>query len=353
MTLNDLKLTNYRSYIDEVFEFGEGVNIIVGPNASGKTNLLEAVLVLCSGSSYRVRDVDLIRFDEPWARIEADTTEGKRVVTIERVEDTGKKKYVIGGNSLSRLTLQKTIPVVMFEPEHLRMLSGGPQRRRDYMDNLLEQTIPTFGRLRREYRRTLAQRNSLLKSLQSDHDAQLFAWNVRLSELGGKIVRARNELIQTLQHEISEVYNQLASASGTVELKYVSDAPTEQYSSSVLTLLSNNIQKDRLRGFTGNGPHRHDLEIYLNGHPAAVSASRGETRTLLLALKIMELQLIEQVRDKKPLLLLDDVFSELDGARRKALTKFLTHYQSFITTTDADIVVQHFMDNCTILPLAN
>lgn len=118
-----------------------------------------------------------------------------------------------------------------------------------------------------------------------------------------------------------------------------------------MTLLEQNIQKDRLRGFTGNGPHRHDLQVVLNDHPASLSASRGETRTLLLALKILELKLLERARDKKPLLLLDDVFSELDGARRKALTQFLEQYQSFITTTDADIVVQHFMDNCTILPI--
>ncbi len=351
MTVSDLSLKNYRSYQEDVFEFGAGVNIIVGPNASGKTNLLEAILVLCTGSSYRVKDIDLISFNAPWARLEADTSEGKRIVTIERLEDSTKKKYVIGGNNLSRLTLQKTVPVVIFEPEHLRMLHGGPERRREYLDQLLEQTVASYGRLRRDYRRTLYQRNTLLKNIQSDQDPQLFAWNVRLSELGGKIVQARTDLIKELQGEIQDIYNQLASASGTVTLQYAADANPENYSSEVLTLLSRNIQKDRLRGFTGNGPHRHDLQVVLNGHPASVAASRGETRTLLLALKILELKLLERVRDKKPILLLDDVFSELDGARRRALTQFLEQYQSFITTTDADIVVQHFMDNCTILPI--
>lgn len=350
--INDITLKNYRSYADEVFEFGAGVNIIVGPNASGKTNLLEAILVVATGSSYRAKDTDLIRFAEPWARIEADTEDGKRVVTIERVGETTKKKFVIGGNTLHRLLLPKTIPVVVFEPEHLRMLHGGPERRRDYLDGLLEQTIASYGRLRREYRRTLAQRNSLLKQLQSDTDAQLFAWNVRLSELGGQMVAARVRLVESLQKEIQEIYNQLATTSGTVSLEYESDASVDNYSSEVLKLLSANTHKDRLRGFTGNGPHRHDVRIILNDHPAAVSASRGESRTLLLALKILELKLVERVRDKKPLLLLDDVFSELDGARRKALTHFLEPYQSFITTTDADIVVHHFMDNCTIIPMS-
>lgn len=223
MIINDITLKNYRSYSSEVFEFGDGVNIIVGPNASGKTNLLEAILVLCTGSSYRARDIDLVSFEQPWARLEADTSEGKRIVTIERIEETAKKKFVIGGNTLSRLSLQKSIPVVVFEPEHLRMLHGGPERRRDYLDELLEQTVASYGKLRRDYRRTLAQRNMLLKNLQLNDDAQLFAWNVRLSELGGKMVAARVGLIAELQNEIQDIYNQLASTTGTVRLEYQSE----------------------------------------------------------------------------------------------------------------------------------
>lgn len=351
MSLRDLSLKNYRSYADDVFEFGDGVNIIVGPNASGKTNLLEAILVTCTGSSYRAKDVDLISFNEPWARIEADTEDGKRVVTIERDEQRARKKFNLNGNITSRLVLAKMIPVVVFEPEHLRMLHGGPERRRDYIDGLLEQTTVGYASLRRDYRRTLAQRNKLLKSPHLNSDDQLFAWNVRLSELGGKIVAYRTKLVEMLNTEIENLYNSLASSDATVQLEYEADCGIENYSSNVLTLLSRNIEKDRLRGFTGNGPHRHDLRVVLNGHTASLSASRGETRTLLLALKIIELRMLEKVREKKPILLLDDVFSELDGKRRLALTKFMESYQTFITTTDADIVVQHFMEECTILPV--
>lgn len=354
MVLSDLTLKNFRSYSQEVFEFGNGVNIIVGPNASGKTNLLESILVMCTGSSYRAKDIDLIKFGEPWARIESDTSEGKRVVTIERLETdppSTKKKFVINGANYSRLSLQKSVPVVVFEPEHLRLLHGGPTGRRDYLDGLLEQTTPGYAKLSRDYKRTVAQRNSLLKRQIRSDDAQLFAWNVRLSQLGGKIVEARTGLIEQIGERIEELYNEIATEKATVSLHYQSDANPENYSSEMLNLLSHNFHKDQDRGFTGNGPHRHDLEIRLNGHPAALAASRGETRTLMLALKIIELRLIEEVRAKKPILLLDDVFSELDGARRKALTLFLESYQTFITTTDADIVVQHFMDNCTILPI--
>jgi DNA replication and repair protein RecF len=182
-------------------------------------------------------------------------------------------------------------------------------------------------------------------------DSQLFVWNVRLSELGGKIARLRAGVVDKLNTNIEALYSELAHNQVPVKLVYESDGSVDNYSSDVLRLLSQNLAKDSQRGFTSNGPHRHDLGVYLKGHPAPLTASRGESRTLLLALKLLELQLIEEVRGKRPVLLLDDVFSELDGARRKALTRHLKDYQSFITTTDADIVVQHFIDDCTIIPL--
>jgi DNA replication and repair protein RecF len=111
------------------------------------------------------------------------------------------------------------------------------------------------------------------------------------------------------------------------------------------------LERDMLRGFTSVGPHREDMLITFNGHPASETASRGEARTLVLALKVIELQLLEQARGLTPLLLLDDVFSELDGARRRALTEYLSNYQTFITTTDADVVIQHFTESCQIIPL--
>lgn len=348
--INDLRLQSYRSYKNDAFEFGNGVNIIVGPNASGKTNLLEAILVVCRGSSYRVKDTDLIQFDAPWLRIESDTIEGKRIVTIEKINDKTEKKYIVNSVTFRRLVMNKTIPVVVFEPEHLRLLNGGPERRREYLDNLLEQTVSGFSKIRREYKRTLAQRNKLLKSFQINPD-ELFVWNVRLSELGGKIVKYRNELIERLNEDIQDLYQELAQTNTTIKLEYTSPFSIETYSTEMLRGLEQCLKDDMLRGFTTLGPHRDDVSVIIDNHRAEVSASRGESRTVLLALKILELRLVEKSRNKKPILLLDDVFSELDGSRRKALTTYLQDYQTFITTTDADIVVQHFMDNCQIIPL--
>lgn len=349
--INDLRLQSYRSYSEDAFEFGSGVNIIVGPNASGKTNLLEAILVVCRGGSYRVKDTDLIQFDAPWMRLESDTAEGKRIITLEKTPVSVEKKYIINSITFKRLALPKTIPVVVFEPEHLRLLNGGPERRREYLDNLLEQTVSGFGKLRREYKRTLAQRNKLLKN-PNFNTQELFVWNVRLCELGGQIVKYRAALIDRLNDEIQDLYQELAQAKTQISLEYLSVCNVEAYSTEMLRKLEQNLEDDRMRGFTSHGPHRDDLGIIIDNHRAEVSASRGESRTVLLALKILELRIIEKSRNKKPILLLDDVFSELDGSRRKALTSYLQEYQTFITTTDADIVVQHFMSDCTIIPIS-
>ncbi len=350
--LIDLRLQHFRSYKDDSFEFDKGVNIIVGPNASGKTNLLEAILVSCVGGSYRGKDNELIAFKSAWSRLDAHTAKQQRVVKITSTESKTNKLFEIDGHKFSRLPLQHTEPVVLFEPTYLQLLHGSPELRRSFMDDLLEQTISGFGLLRRQYRRALTQRNHLLKKGRSLANQQLFAWNVRLSELGGQIAAERLKLIEHLNKAISKQYSSLANKRHRVELRYEASCSPQRYSSELLKALEKNVEQDMTRGFTGQGPHRDDLTAFLNNKTIAGSASRGETRTLLLALKLLEVQLIENSRQQPPILLLDDVFGELDGARRQALTAALKEYQSFITTTDADVVIQHFMGKAAIVPLS-
>jgi DNA replication and repair protein RecF len=346
--ITDLHLQQFRSYSDASFEISPGVNIVVGSNASGKTNLLEALLVLARGSSYRARDSELIAFGKPWARLDVDLDDGgQRTVKITR-EPTN-KTYEINKKTFKRLTLPHTQPVVLFEPEDLRLLSGGPERRRDYLDGLLEQIKPGYSPLRRQYRRALTQRNTLLK--QNGSRSQIFPWDVRLSELGGQIVRARYELTSELNNDIGKLYPRLSGTKVKVILEYQARWPQDQYETRLLKELENSLSLDLSRGFTGAGPHREDLAVTFNGRPAAEVASRGEIRTTVLALKIIELKLIEKMREQSPLLLLDDVFSELDGKRRQTLTAHLSDYQTFITTTDADAVIDHFTEHANIIPL--
>jgi DNA replication and repair protein RecF len=348
--LTDLRLQNFRSYIDESFDLSPGVNIIVGPNASGKTNILEAVLVLARGKSYRAKDNELVRFDQPWARIDGHSEiSGKRTVKLV-AQPVVDKTFEIDGKLFKRLGMERSLPVVLFEPNHLRLLVGSPESRRDYIDDILEQTVPDFSTTRRQYKRALAQRNALLKQAAATND-QVFAWNLRLSQLAGIIVRSRQQLITAINKDIGPLYEQLSQTKDRLTLTYQARWPIGSYETHFLKKLETAFSIDQQRGFTGSGPHREDTFVLLGTHMAQETASRGESRTAVLALKIIELELIRAARDIMPILLLDDVFSELDGKRRRALTDYLVRYQTFITTTDADIVLKHFAERCNVIAL--
>lgn len=338
--VTSIRLQHFRSYTDATFRLGESVNVVVGPNASGKTNLLEAILVIAQGASYRVKDSELIQFDAPWGRLDAEASEGKRTVKLTRMPPT--KAFEVNEQTLVRLHQSRTLPVVLFEPDHLLLLSGSPDLRRAFLDDLIEQVEPGFSNVRRQYKRVLSQRNALLKKNPRDLSEQLFVWNLRLSELGGRIAHDRAQLVDKLADDTAKLYISLASDAKQLSLSYISRFPVEGYESALLRKLETSLDLDLARGFTAYGPHRDDLGVLLDGHASDEVASRGEVRTIVLTLKIGELHIIEQLRQQAPLLLLDDVFSELDIRRREALTKYVANYQTFITTTDADAVLQHF-----------
>lgn len=348
--ISDIRLQQFRSYTDASFEFTPLVNIIVGPNASGKTNLLEALLAAAKGSSYRVRDQELVMFGRDWARLDVHTGENTRTLKLVGSPEVI-KTFELDNKVYRRLSLQHTLPVVLFEPNHLLLLHGSPEQRRNYLDDMLAQTTPNYPTLLRHYRRVLAQRNALLKRAKKPSNEELFPWNLRLSELGAQISRKRGELAESLNTELGTTYKDLSKSKIATELNYLSQFPAETYESRLMQKLEENLAVDALRGFTGAGPHREDFGVLFDDRPAGETASRGETRTLLLALKIIELSLLQAARDQAPLLLLDDVFSELDGARRHALTEHLTNYQTFITTTDADIVLKDFSKSATVIPI--
>lgn len=345
--LSDLRLQQFRSYKDEFIDVAPGVNIIVGPNASGKTNLLEAILVLCRGGSYRATDRELVAHDEIWARVDGKALEQDRTIKLQLSGEIVTKEYVIGGTVLKRLPLMRTVPMVLFEPSHMQLLTDSPDLRRNFLDDVIEQTSPAFGEHRRNYRRALSQRNSLLK--QNFTLDQIFVWNVRLSELGGQIANARLAFVADHQEALKELYSKLVNKVTDTKMVYETTLDIDSYASSMLKGLEARLVTDRERGYTTLGPHRDDLGLLIDDYPLASAASRGETRTMLLALKVLEVQSLERARDIKPILLLDDVFGELDASRRRALTTHLQGYQTFITTTDADAVLEHFNDDSTNL----
>ena len=352
MVFTDLRLQQYRSYSDSSFDLSPGVNIVVGPNAAGKTNLLEAVLFDSIGKSYRTRDINLIKAGFEWARIDVHTTDNVLRTSKLQLDSTGRlqKTFEIDSKEYKRLPQNQKQPVVLFEPNDLQLIESEPSLRRNYFDNVIEQYVYGFERLRTNYKRVVSQRNVLLKQGQRGN-SQLFAWNLRLADLGEQLVRHRLALLDLINNSLADTYSTIAGRETNVKIAYESTIPADNYSTNLLKKLEANTQLDMDRGFTGNGPHRDEFMVYFGDTPALQAASRGEIRTLLLSLKIIELKILESESGVRPLLLLDDVFSELDGSRRRALTDFLKEYQAIITTTDADIVVKNFSANCNVLAI--
>ncbi|HSW80952.1 MAG TPA: DNA replication/repair protein RecF [Candidatus Saccharimonas sp.] len=354
-SFHSLRLQHFRSYADYTVEFSDGVNIIVGPNGSGKTNLLEALYVLATGGSFRGHDRDLLKHRQEWFRIDGQYGEEQRSLTYRQNGDTAEKQFVIDGAKKARLTHQQRLPVVLFEPDHLRLLRESPSKRRDYLDALLTRLQPDFAWLKHQFERVLTQRNAMLKrrlpSFQLED--QLFAWDIKFVELAEQIVARRERLVADLQAQASDVYSSIARKPHVVALEHQSIVGGTNYHDSLLRALSERLTRDVERGFTSVGPHRDDFSVLLDGAPAANAASRGETRSLLLTLKIIELRLVADQQDATPLLLLDDVFSELDAARRHALAELAKSYQTLITTTDADAIIEHFQGGYRIIATEN
>lgn len=350
--ITSIQLYNYRSFDDLSLEFEPSVNIIIGPNASGKTNIIEAILVSLQGRSYKSVDSNLINNKKEWARIEMLTHDNKqRTIKIAQDNNTSNKEMMIDGTTYKRLPQRHKLPVVLFEPDQLQNINKSPELRRSLLDDLLEQIEPDFAKTKRDYYRTLAQRNTLLKNPKQARET-IFAWNIRLSELGAVIARNRIQLIEQVNEKLPDIYSEIAHNKHSIKIDYMSDVAASSYANDMLKQLEQVLEKDIERGFTTKGPHRDDVIFLLDDEPIKDVASRGEIRTTLLAFKIIEAKILEKKTHSRPVMLLDDVFGELDGQRRKILAEILKDYQAFITTTDADVVLAEFAKHTNTISLS-
>lgn len=332
--LQTLQLKQYRSHTDLSLTFSPQTNVIIGLNGSGKTNILEAILVGYIGKSYRAKDIYLVQHTTNQARITLQGDDFKRQVRFDVSLATKKidKSFTINQKKQKRLSFSQTIPVVLFEPEFMQIIARGPEARREYIDAMMSHTLQGYQTQLNTYKRVLSQRNALLKRSPSSDD--LFVWDVKLSQVGGIIASRRHQLIDKINEKLSDIYSQLSDREYKVSLRYLSLYTQDNYSEQLLSALQKNITTDSERGFTTTGPHREDIGFSINNEEVSLTASRGETRTLLLALKIFEMQFVEVLRGMKPLLLLDDVFSELDEVRQTKLIEYFKDNQVIITTTN-------------------
>jgi len=330
--ITKLAIQNIRSHSRYDVEFSSGVTVITGPNGSGKTTLLESLYISLQGTSFKGSDSEVLRSESPWWKIDIlfDDTQ-KRTIKFDPSRTSGRKQFVIDSKNHYRMPPKHKYPVVLFEPEDLRLLHGSPSRRRQFIDRFISQLNPLYGISLRKYERALRQRNNLLKRFNTPSD-QLFAWDIALSEHGSYIIEQRIVFIEQINSRLNEAYQEIAHSSDEVSVHY-SHTYVGDIKQKLLGELHAHLDKDRHLGSTSVGPHRHDVIFEFNHSPALTVASRGEVRTIVLALKFLEVDIIEQLTGLKPLILLDDVFSELDLERQKALSDTIRSHQIVITST--------------------
>jgi DNA replication and repair protein RecF len=339
MTLRSISVHNTRSYQLASYDLNPSITLVLGRNGTGKTSLLEAIYVLLRGTSFRGRDRDVVRHGEHSSVLKVRFEDGsERRARIDIRGDKITKEFMVDGKTSARLPILKRLPVVLFEPDELRLLSSSPQRRRDFIDGILSRLFPEYATVLNRYNRTLLQRNELLKQgLAMDETVwanHLFAWDVKFAELADTIVRKRREFIGVSNRHLSDIYSKMADSEHTVAVSYSDDTSADAYKQTLLHRLASGRHQDAMRGHTGTGPHRDDILISLDGYPAIDTASRGEMRTIMLAYKLLEVQLQEHHAGARPLILMDDVFSELDSVRESKLMEALKGYQTIITATD-------------------
>ena len=332
MILKTLRVQNFRTHSDFILEIGEKSTLISGANGSGKTSLLEAIYFALQGTSFRSSDKEILRNDgSSWFRIDLkDSRDSLRTIIFNNAVQKSKKQFLVDGNKKARLNANLRIPVVLFEPDDLQLLSGSPTRRRNFLDYFLSQIFPSFQLALTRYNKALKQRNNLLKRDNVSKD-ELFPWNLMLAEYGEEIISKRQDFLELLNSKIEEVYFEISGVKDEIEIDYLGEKVSKN---EILAILSENIERDKILGYTNFGPHKHDIQFIFNKKPAQNVASRGENRSLVLALKFIETDILADLTSKRPIVLLDDVFSELDDDRQKLLTKHFSKYQTIITSTN-------------------
>lgn len=341
--LNWISLTDFRSYADLHWSPDPGINILVGNNGAGKTNLLEGVAYLASLTSLRAApDEALVAEAALSGVVRGEVSKGEGLALIEvEIKRRGGRRARLDGKGLQRTSdLLGVLRVVAFLPEDLDLIKGAPSGRRGLLDDLAVQLWPAAHHDQAEYERALRQRNAYLKSGERDQ-MTLDVWDTRLAQAGARLMARRARAAATLTASVAGVYSRVAGRESQVSIVYESDwggsldpsTPASDWTAALTEALAARRRVDLELRLTGAGPHRDDPVLYLDGRPARHQSSQGEQRTMALAVRIAAHHAIADQIGVDPVLLLDDVFSELDPSRADALTSALPSAQIMITTT--------------------
>ncbi len=330
MIIKSIKLINFRNHTEYYLECDDNTSLILGENGSGKTSVLEAIYISTRGKSFRATDSEIIKTGTEFYRIELEYHNGEKIFIT---YDGKNKNFQTLDKKNKRLPKKYKYPVVLFLPSDLNLISHSPGRRRDYFNRVFSEFDENYNQNLLKYEKSLKQRNELLKNDNLAPEA-LFSWNLMLAKYGTKICEDRQKFIQEINSKLTTTYRSIAENDDEVNIDYRTEAKG-LLETKYLQNLEMNFKKDLYLGHTSFGVHRDDYIFNFNYKIADGSASRGETRSIILALKFIEANLIYEKQHKKPIILLDDVFSELDPIRRKCLIKNFHDHQVIITSVEA------------------
>lgn len=369
MKINSIKLQNFRSYKSLEVSFSEK-NIIVGENTQGKTNLLEAIYLTSVGKSFRSKEPDMVLWDEEHFRIESDVVDGHpqkiEYIFEKNVGKSGRKTVKINGVKKPASALLGGFVSVFFTPDEIDMFFAFPSLRRRHLNILLSKINKEYSRELIKYSRVLEQRNAQLKAILKGRgkESDLELWDGRLAEHGAQIIKERLSLVSKINGNLNSNYKKVAHDEKDLAMKYEpsvgassvipakagnqKNLTKDEVWAAFLEKLLESRKRDMATGVTNVGPHRDDVKLYLSGRDITTFGSRGEHRSAIVALKLSEINIIKNKTGETPVLLMDDVFSELDVGRRENLVKAFEGQQTIVTTTDLDHVTESLREGATI-----
>lgn len=334
MWIKNIKINNFRNYQKEDIRLEENINIFYGENAQGKTNIIESIFLCSFGKSFRAKkDIEMINLNENNSIVEIEYEKSDREGKI-KIELGNKKNIYINGIKIKKLSeLLGNLNIVIFTPDDINILKGGPQNRRRFLDIMISQLRPNYMHILNLYLKTIEQRNKYLRQIKEENKDEnlLEIWDEKLSEYAIKICEYRVEFIDKLIKKITEIHKKITNNKEEIELKYITECKEKK---EYIELLKQRRKLDIIKGFTTKGIHRDDFMIYLNNKEITMYGSQGQNRTAMLSLKLSELQVINDEIGEYPILLLDDFMSELDKNRRKNFLENIKNTQVIITGTE-------------------
>ena len=361
MKLKSIKLKHYRNYDFAQLDFDPHLNLIIGDNAQGKTNLLEAVYVSGFGKSFRTsKENELIGFQKEIAYVSVEIERDNHVIDrIEyRINQKSKKEFLVNGINITRISeLLGSINLILFYPDDLKLIKDSPVERRRFLNRELSHISKLYCSDIIEYNRILEERNELLKKVQENRQwyDMLDVYDEQLSEKGSRIIAKRISFTNKLNEISNKLHNAITENKENLSIHYVTSIKNidnyDKIKGDLILLLQKNRDMDIRRGFTSVGPHRDDLDILVNNINIKVFGSQGQQRTAALSLKLSEIEIIKEEVGEYPILLLDDVMSELDIKRQRDLIHALKEVQTIVTTTDLKNLLDDYITSGKIIEI--